>query len=245
MLETLKNIFFPKRCAACGELLPAISKVFDSERILCGVCRGKWETEKNAKCSICGKYLSECKCSKDHLWQNGVRTHLKLVRYRPGIPDCVANKLIHSMKRNNDMLIFVFAAEQLSRMLAKYILENDIDVGNVIITYVPRSRRQVRLHGYDHAKKLAMLIASSLSLEMKTLIVRCGKSTEQKYLNKSERVANVRGAFSLAKDVNVRGKTVFIVDDVVTSGASMAECAGVLREKNPADIVALSLAATK
>ena len=245
MISLLKNIFFPKKCPACRRILPAISKTADDERVLCNVCRGKWEAEKNVKCSRCGKRLHECVCAKDYLWTNGVRAQLKLVRYRPKFSDCVANKLIHSMKRNNDELVFAFVSEQLTRPLLKYVIDRDIDMGRAVITYVPRSRRQIKRYGYDHAEKLASLIAKTLSLEAESLIVRIGKSTEQKYLNRSERVANVRGTFSLRDDSDVRGKIVFIVDDVITSGASMVECASVLLENGAADIVAVSLAATK
>ena len=245
MIDVIKNIFFPKRCPGCRELMPAISKVAGDERVLCGVCRAKWEAEKNARCKRCGRHLYECRCSKDLLWKSGVRHQLKLVRYRPGDNDCVANSLIHSMKRNNNELVFAFVAEQLGRVLTKYIIENDMDMGNTIITYVPRNERQIKLHGYDHAKKLASLLADTVSLEAKPLLVRCKRSTEQKYLNRAQRIENVRGAFAVARDTNLRGKTVFVVDDVVTSGASMAECASCLRGKGAENIIAVSFASTK
>ena len=245
MISTLKNIFFPKRCISCGELLPAISKIGDDERVMCGVCRGKWEAEKNVRCRRCGKHLYECRCSKDILFRNGVRTQLCLVKYRPKKEDCVANKLIYSMKRKNDELVFSFVSEQLSRPLLKYAIDSEIGPDDIVITYIPRSRRQIRLHGYDHAKKLASLMAATVSLEAKTLILRAGKSTEQKYLTRAERIENVRGVFAFAKDADVRGKTVFVVDDVITSGASMSECASVLFENGATEVVAISLASAK
>ena len=245
MISLLKNIFFPKRCPACRQILPVISKTADEERVLCAACRGKWEVEKNAKCSRCGKHLYDCTCAKEYLWINGVRTQLKLARYRPKSPDCVANKLIHSMKRNNDELVFGFVSEQLARPLVKYVVDNEIDLERVIITYVPRSRRQIIRYGYDHAEKLATLVARALSLEAQPLLVRVGKSTEQKYLKRSERIANVRGAFAPEDNIDVRAKIIFIVDDVITSGASMIECASVLYDCGAAGVVAVSLASAK
>lgn len=245
MKRIFANTFFPKKCAFCGTILPVISNTASGERVLCAPCRGKWESEKGARCRYCGKRMFECRCAKDLLHKCGVRTHLKLVRYRPGDAECVANRIVYALKRKNDAFVFAFAAEQLSRPFLKYVTEKNIDADDVVITYVPRLPRQVKRYGYDQAKILASLVAGGVSLEACELIERVGKSREQKELTKAERVANVAGAFAAASDADLRGKTVFIVDDVVTSGASMAACAEVLREMGADDIVALSLASTK
>ncbi len=245
MINTLKNILFPKKCVSCGMILPAISDLSGEERVLCGACRGKWEAEKNVRCKKCGKHFYECRCPKDHLFGRGVRVQLKLARYRPGDVDCVANKIIHRMKRKNDSFVFDFAAEQLSRPFFRYVIEKDLDVGDIAVTYVPRSKRSVAVYGYDHARVLAEKMAALASLEAKPFIVRKGKSTEQKQLSKAERIENVKGAFGAAKDIDIRGKTVFVVDDVITSGASMAECAEILRSFGAGDVVALCVASTK
>lgn len=245
MKNIFANTFFPKKCAFCGRILPAISKISGEERVLCAPCRGKWETEKNAPCRRCKKRICECRCPKDLLWKSGVRTHLKVAFYRPGDEECVANKLVHTMKYKNDAYVFSFAAEQLGRAFLRYVVEKDIDAGDIVMTYVPRLDRSVKKYGYDHAKLLASIIAKSVSLEAAKLIKRVGKSTEQKYLTKSERVANVEGVFEAESAVDLKGKTVFLVDDVVTSGASMGACAKILRESGAENVVALSFAATK
>ena len=153
--------------------------------------------------------------------------------------------MIHRLKRKNDAYLFDFAAEQLGRPFLRYVIEKDIDAADIAVTFVPRNRTSVARYGYDHAEQLALRIAASVSLEAKPYIQRTGRSIEQKSLSRAERIKNVSGAFVLAKDADVRGKTVFVVDDVITSGASMAECAHVLFEAGAADVVAVSLAATK
>ena len=65
MKNLFANTFFPKKCAFCGTLLPAVSKISGVEKVLCAPCRGKWETEKNALCRRCGKRVSECRCTKE------------------------------------------------------------------------------------------------------------------------------------------------------------------------------------
>lgn len=245
MKRILANTFFPKKCASCGTILPVISNTAAGERVLCAPCRGKWEREKGARCRYCGKRMFECRCTKDLLFKCGVRTHIKLVRYRPADRECAANGIIYDLKRKNDAFVFAFAAEQLGRPFLKYVTEKNVDADDVVITYVPRLPRQVKKYGYDQAKVLASLLAGGVSLEARELIKRVGKSREQKNLTKTERVANVAGAFAAASDADLRGKTVFLVDDVVTSGASMAACAEVLRGMGADDIVALSIASTK
>ena len=245
MINEIKNILFPKKCVGCGSILPAISKVSGEERVLCGLCRGKWEAEKGAHCKRCGKRYSECRCAVSYLFSRGVRVQLKLARYRTGDPECIANKIVHRMKRKNDTFVFDFAAEQLGRPFVRYVIEKDMDVEDIAVTYIPRNKRSVARFGYDHAKILAEKMAGSVSLVSDTLIVRKGRSTEQKRLSRDERIKNVEGAFALAEDANVTGKTVFVVDDVITSGASMAECADVLRKAGAADVIAVSFASTK
>lgn len=244
MINEIKNLLFPKRCVSCGTILPAVSKLLGEERVLCGACRGKWEAEKGSHCRRCGKRYSECRCANHLLCSHGVKVHLKLASYRAS-SDSVANKMIHRMKRKNDTYLFDFVSEQLGRPLLRYVIEKDIDADSVVITYVPRNSASVAKYGYDHAYLIAERIASSVSLEVSSVIERVKRSTEQKRLSRAQRLENVKGVFELIPDTDMSDKTVFIIDDVVTSGASMAQCAKVLYEAGARDVVAVSVVATK
>jgi predicted amidophosphoribosyltransferase len=61
-------------------------------------------------------------------------------------------------------------------------------------------------------------------------------------MGRAERIANVRGAFRVARPERIRGRSVVLVDDVFTTGSTLGECARVLREAGAADVRALTLA---
>lgn len=104
------------------------------------------------------------------------------------------------------------------------------------ITYIPTSKKNIKIRTYDQAK----LIADNLSIEFKIPVLKIfeknenkkTKIKEQKTLTREERLHNVKGNFKLNKNVeNIKGN-ILIVDDVYTTGATAYEVKRILKEKN-------------
>lgn len=115
-----------------------------------------------------------------------------------------------------------------------------------IITWVPMWEPKRKLRGFDQAELIAKEVGKRWGVETKGLLIRTRETKPMYGLKKSERVENVRGAFTInSQIVNspiLKLKRVVLVDDVWTSGATMQECMRVLHKNGIEKIVMISVA---
>lgn len=107
-----------------------------------------------------------------------------------------------------------------------------------LILPVPIHRTRQRLRGFNQSELLCeALPKEALRLD---LLSRIRATAPQAGLTQQERIANVRGAFRASPDV--RGQSVLLVDDVLTSGTTMGECAKALKDAGAREVIALAFA---
>ena len=128
-----------------------------------------------------------------------------------------------------------------SEFMVKCIDENQISCD--IITWAPVSRKRLRKRGYDQARLLAEAIAAQVGLPCLPLLEKI-RDTEPQSLQKDDarRKKNAKGAYRCSAPEQAQGKRILLIDDIVTSGATLKECARVLRSAGAGPIVALTLA---
>jgi len=97
------------------------------------------------------------------------------------------------------------------------------------------------MRGYDHAEKLAQGVGSALGLEVIRLLERSRPTTAQSSLSHEERRRNVRGAFR-ATDGRLHGEEIVLVDDILTTGYTLSECAAALKAHGAGRVTACVLA---
>jgi ComF family protein len=116
--------------------------------------------------------------------------------------------------------------------------------GGDLFVPVPVHRDRARERGYDQAGLLAVAAATRLRLPIGFLLERRRPTVPQFQLDWAGRQENVAGAFGLApgRHRGVHGRWVVLVDDVVTTGATLAACAGVLLEAGAAGVSAVTMA---
>jgi len=125
--------------------------------------------------------------------------------------------------------------------LAKCIDENEISCD--IITWVPLSRKRLRRRGYDQARILAEETAGRLGLPCEKLLEKRIDNKPQSSTGSMEkRMANARGVYACPDEERVRGKRILLIDDIVTTGATLSECAGVLKKTGCAEVYAAAAA---
>jgi predicted amidophosphoribosyltransferase len=90
-----------------------------------------------------------------------------------------------------------------------------------VVTWVPGRLRDVLDRGFDHAKVLALGIASGVGLPSVRLLKRCRRSPDQASLSRDDRLTNLRGVFTAAP---CEGAAVALVDDLLTTGATASAC---------------------
>src|SRR5437868_13691958 len=98
-----------------------------------------------------------------------------------------------------------------------------------VISPVPLHPARKRERGFNQASLLAELLNAQISIQSKPLLERIRYTTTQTALDRTERMENLHNAFRLRKNANVRGLRVLLIDDVLTTGSTLNECARILK----------------
>ena len=111
------------------------------------------------------------------------------------------------------------------------------------IAWVPLSRRRLRHRGYDQAELLARELGSRLGLPVESLLRKRRHTRAQSATGDArKRQANIAGAYQVSDPEGVRGRRILLVDDIVTTGSTLSECAKTLRAAGAASVTGLTLA---
>jgi ComF family protein len=238
----LRALLFPPRCAACDELLDWFEVGHGSDA-LCPECLKKWNEAALERCEVCGEAVSVCRCLTEELGRAKVRELRKLVYYRARKNDTVQNQVIFRIKEGRDARTDTWLAMQLQKHLAAIVAEAGED--NVILTYAPRSRRAVLKTGTDQARSLAQALSRQSGVPLVTVLCRAaGRAQEQKRLSAEERVLAAKSAYLLQGEATdaLKGMTVVLIDDIVTTGATSGACARLLRQGGALRVYCLAVA---
>lgn len=204
------------KCVGCKKRLSI------EESVLCPDCLTEYLEIKKRNCSICSKTLDSCSCSNKFLKSHYIHKVIKVFRYvqRDDLP---SNNLIYSLKRDNRKDVLDFLTAELGAALSN-------SIGNLekcVFTNVPRRRKEALRYGFDHAEMLARSLAKRFSAEYYQPLISKSKKPQKKTQG-AERIKNA--SFKLKKKTkDLSGKTVIIVDDIITTGASMSACAMLVR----------------
>lgn len=112
-----------------------------------------------------------------------------------------------------------------------------------LVTWAPLSRLRRWRRGYDQAELLAKEVSSQLALPLQSTLRKANRKPLSRLEgSRSIRAARILGAYSLGNGANVAGKRILLVDDIVTSGATLNECARILKTAGAAEIICVTLA---
>ena len=241
-MNYFRDLLFPPKCAACHTLLAWTSPTDGGAPSICPTCQAVWESESLETCGICAQKVGECECMPERMRRAKCAGFRKLVYYIPSKRTLVQNRLIYLIKRKNHDRAYAFLAERLSELAEDVMQKEGIGREDVIVTYLPRTRRAHLQNGIDQAAELARRVAENCTLEMKPLLCRRRGGEEQKNLTPVERIRNARSSIDLRKGANCRDKVVFLVDDIVTTGNGMARSTKLLRRAGCRTVWALTVA---
>ncbi len=136
-------------------------------------------------------------------------------------------KLIHRLKYQGDKESGI----QLGEMYGKEIAQNSKYEPIDLIIPVPLHPKKQKKRGYNQSECIAIGLSKSLSVPYRTnILVRTVNTQTQTKKNKEERWKNVSGTFKLAQPKVVENKHILLVDDVITTGATIENCAITLLE---------------
>lgn len=221
MINSLLNFFLPCFCKHCN------IKLEDSSKLLCDDCKPllNYVTKNNLndlyKKNFSDSYVDEILCTFGYIDENPIQA------------------LIHSLKYQANFK----SADYIVKLIVEYhnnFGENlDID----LIIPIPLHKKKELLRGYNQSLILAKSLNKELKLKVDNSVLIRKKFTEsQTKFNKKERLANVESAFYIKDEDKIKGKNILLLDDVITTGATINECAKILKQKKANKIIAFSIA---
>ena len=146
---------------------------------------------------------------------------------------------LHQLKYAGEQRVAVPLGEAIARRWAR------AGAGGDLLVPVPVHAERARQRGYDQARLLARVAADRLNLSWAPVLQRRRNTVAQYHLDRSHRAANVADAFSLAPDVEpgtLTGRWIVLLDDVVTTGATLTACARPLLQAGAIGVSAVTVA---
>ena len=238
----LRDLFFPPRCASCGTRLD-LSLSAEPTPLLCKACRLELAQQQLSQCPQCFEPHCNCRCAPPILTKAGCVSFRKLAPYGEAGKHA-ADRLVRSLKVHPRTRVIDACVKELATILADEVsYQNEkVPISHTVIAYLPRSRRKVVQYGFDQARELALALSKATGYPMCPALKRARDGKSQKELSVQERQRNLKGAFTPCCDVS--GLRVVLVDDVVTTGAGMAEGTRVLMRGGAAQVICVAVAAT-
>jgi len=238
-LRHVANFLYPPRCAVCGDRFG-----LESEHRVCAPCLSRVEKIPAPICAICGAPLQsanaiEDRCSSCLDRHPNFASARAVARYRPSAESDRRSlpSLIRRHKYGLD--------QSLQKALAEF-LGDDLPYSSAdcdVVIPVPLHHRRLWWRGFNQAALLAMTIARRLGkpIELDSLM-RSRMTMPQTSQDHDARRRNVRRAFSVRRPARIKGRRILLIDDVMTTGATVDECARVLMAAGAARVDVLTLA---
>lgn len=229
------GLALPPRCLGCGMVL-------GQDDSLCPTCWAKFSFIAAPRCAACGVPF-ELQTGDDMLCA-------PCVARRPAFAEARAAVVYDDLPRRILMRFKYGGRPHLARLMARQIRLAAgawLDEEDVILVPVPLARWRLWRRGYNQAGLIANALARISRAEaLPAGLVRQRATRTSGGLTRSQRFANVRGAFRLGAGIaeRIRGRAVIVVDDVVTSGATADACAAALLKGGASSVRVLSWART-
>jgi ComF family protein len=241
--ESLFAVFFPSDCRICKHPLTKIStlpvcqscvqKIVPLEGLLCRICGEKLfsehtQGESGPLCGMCRRAAPRFR---------------KAVSF--GAYDGALRELVHLFKYNR-----IKPAGRLLGCFLEQTLAGTSLPDSLLLIPVPLWRNKRQARGFNQAEAIARAFwatqpSGRIQLDTASL-VRTRETASQTGLTRHQRRANVRGAFAVARPERIRGRSILLVDDVMTTGTTVNECSRVLLRAGAKEVFVATVArATK
>ena len=228
----LLNLLFPPACRGCGERFDLF--VTPDPPALCPTCLAAWSEAVRER---------EQNKARPALLDERVCAFYARVAYHPDEKQ-TAERLLLRLKDHCDRPLLRFFAQDM-RLPIWQLLEQHGDPQNTCVVFIPRRPEAKRLAGLDQAEQLAQAIGRALELPIVAALRHRRRTAAQKSLDAQSRVENARAAYTLTKGAAaLQGKTVLLVDDIATAGATLAAAAQLLLDAGAKQIICCTVGMT-
>jgi ComF family protein len=220
MLKELFNLFFPDLCIGCKNIL------IRQEEHLCISCL--------QDLPLTNLHFNDSKLISNIFYGHVVLNHATALFYFP--KQGIVRKLIHHLKYKNQQKISAYLGNWLGFELKDCSFYNDIDV----VISVPLHKNKLKFRGYNQVTGFGLSIAKHLNVPYNdTCLKRIKNTSSQTLKNRLSRLKYLDTVFEVSEINMLKGKHILLVDDVITTGATIKACA---KELNNIPGLKLSLA---
>lgn len=215
--ERLLRLIYPVKCMVCETILIENCTLYICPSCKKNLPRYGWGFVKNREVNfVDGLFAAFC-------YYDGIET------------------AIHTMKYSNHPKL----AQTMGRILWEELLKQESIPQFDYIIPIPMHPKKKRQRGYNQseliAKELSLLLDKKVRIDM---LIKTRHTRAQSLLKREERLDNLQGAFTIGKGniAELAGKSILLVDDVITTGTTMSSCANILRENGVSSIYSLVIA---
>jgi ComF family protein len=234
LAKLVELLVFPSACRLCAAVLDE-----PGERIVCRDCLGRLVPRQGSVCPVCGRFLDSA--GEDHACGRCLEARPAFSLHR----SCGA----YAGTLKDVVLLFKYRrCAPLSGPLARFAeaalaSEPRLWEGADFLVPVPLHRTRRRDRGFNQSRLLARDLAKPRGLKvLGGALIKSRNAPPQAGLRAAERERNVVDAYAVRRPDRVKGRTLILVDDVTTTGATLRECARVLMDAGAKEVRAVTLA---
>ncbi len=229
--ERALSIIYPERCCCCDEPV-------ECGKVVCDDCRKGLVRILPPFCPVCGYNKGDCSCHGHHRYTDGCAS--------PFYHEKAAKSAIYLLKFAGK----AYAAELFSIFMSDTVRQVYGDIEFDCIVPVPLSPAAYKKRKYNQAQVVAQRLSKQLGIPLKELLIKKFETSPQRQLPAYQRSGNVLGVYDIlpkAREYLNSGacNTVLLVDDTVTTGATISECAKILKLGGVQKVYALTATASR
>lgn len=226
LTDAVLSAIYPAKCMGCDDIIP------DGENF-CDYCYETLPiTGKDTLCNVCGCVKKECQCKYRVFHFTGTTA--------PFYNDGVVKQAMYDFKFHRKLYVADFFAKEMALTVKMQFYGIDFDA----VVYVPMLLSKGLKRGYNQSRELAVRIAKILDIHLVENAIGCNKKKKLQHKTEiKERFQNVKGVYY--PNVSLNGRTVLLVDDIKTTGATLDECAKALFKAGADDVYCITALTTK
>ncbi|MCM8791580.1 MAG: ComF family protein [Candidatus Omnitrophica bacterium] len=233
ILDTILNIVYPPRCLICKKSI----SVEQRGKPICQICQNSIKKNLPPFCRYCSKHTEDdlpicSNCQNKNFYFDEA--------FSACVYEGVIKDIIHQFKYKNKDYLGKFLAEILIEFINTYKLPiREFD----FVTAVPLHSTKMRQREYNQSLILARYIAKNFKVTLlKDALYKTKNTTSQTELDSQARLKNVIDSFRLNHKINFTDKSILLIDDVLTTGATSSEIARIFKSAGVRRVAVLVLA---
>jgi len=212
------DLLLPRTCVSCDMLMSQVDR-----GVVCSLCWSRLPLLPSPQCSRCGHPLAAENCR----WCELLPPFVRAVRSVCWMPVEPASSIVHALKYEGWSAV----ADEIAKRMSHLSWPDDVIEERAAAVPIPLAAARKRQRGYNQSALIARALGMRWRVPMwENAVVRTRETSSQTRLTPEQRLDNVAGSFCVASEMRdaLRGAHVVLVDDVVTTAATLNTCAKVL-----------------